>query len=304
MNYKKIIKSQNARFVILKALKWIPDRIMLSIQYKIKTGRKCNLGNPTRYTEKIQLYKMYYRNNILPICVDKYRVREYVCQKGLSYILNTLYGVYEDCKDIDWDVLPDSFVIKTTDGGGGENIFICKNKADLNIESVKKRLVAWKNKKDINAGREWAYTGIRNSQYIIEELLVNEDNPDAGISDYKIFCFNGKPYCIVYDIDRYIGHKRNFYDTKWRRLNIDSDCSSFFDPGQKPKGLDDMLMIAETLSADFPFVRVDLYYVQNKVYFGELTFYPWSGYVQFSPDEFDFTLGRQVDISSFYSSKK
>lgn len=101
MNYKKIIKSQNARFVILKALKWIPDRIMLSIQYKIKTGRKCNLGNPTRYTEKIQLYKMYYRNNILPICVDKYRVREYVCQKGLSYILNTLYGVYEDCKDID-----------------------------------------------------------------------------------------------------------------------------------------------------------------------------------------------------------
>lgn len=91
----------------------------------------------------------------------------------------------------------------------------------------------------------------------------------------------------------------NFYDTKWCCLNVSSDCPSFFDSGQKPKGLDDMLMVAEVLSADFPFVRVDLYYIRNKVYFGELTFYPWSGYVQFNPDEFDFILGKQFDISSF-----
>lgn len=299
MNYKRIIQNQKLRFLILKFLAFVPDAIMLKWQYRIKMGRKLDLNRPQRYTEKLQLYKMYYRNPILFQCVDKYRVREYVATKGLTSILNTLYGVYEDCKDIDWKVLPDSFVIKTTDGGGGENIFICKNKSDLDIESVKSHLVGWKNKKDINAGREWAYTGITKSQYIIEELLVNEDNPDAGISDYKIFCFNGKPYCIVYDIDRYIGHKRNFYDTKWCCLNVSSDCPSFFDSGQKPKGLDDMLMVAEVLSVDFPFVRVDLYYIRNKVYFGELTFYPWSGYVQFNPDEFDFILGKQFDISSF-----
>lgn len=110
---------------------------MLKWQYRIKMGRKLDLNRPQRYTEKLQLYKMYYRNSVLFQCVDKYRVREYVAAKGLTSILNTLYGVYEDCKDIDWNVLPDSFVIKTTDGGGGENIFICKNKADLNIESVK-----------------------------------------------------------------------------------------------------------------------------------------------------------------------
>ena len=194
MNYKRIIQNQKQRLLILKFLAFVPDAIMLKWQYRIKMGRKLDLNRPQRYTEKLQLYKMYYRNPILFQCVDKYRVREYVATKGLTSILNTLYGVYEDCKDIDWKVLPDSFVIKTTDGGGGENIFICKNKSDLDIESVKSHLVGWKNKKDINAGREWAYTGITKSQYIIEELLVNEDNPDAGISDNKILCFNGKPY--------------------------------------------------------------------------------------------------------------
>lgn len=303
MDYKKIVKSQQLRFIILRLLFFIPDSLMLRWQYKIKMGRRLNLKNPERYTEKLQIYKMHYRNPILPVCVDKYEVREFVKSKGLESILNSLYGVYDDCETIDFDKLPDSFVIKTTDGGGGENIIICKDKKDLNIAEIKKQLAQWKNKKDINAGREWAYTGIKSSRYIIEKLLINESNPAAGISDYKIFCFDGKPYCIVYDIDRYINHKRNFYDINWRCLKVSSDCASFENNIDKPKGIEEMLNVASVLSKNIPFVRVDLYYIKNKVYFGEMTFYPWSGYVQFNPDSFDFELGRQFDITSFYRTQ-
>lgn len=303
MNYKKIFRSQKLRFLILRYLSFVSDKRMLSWQYKIKLGRNLNFKKPDRYTEKLQLYKMYYRNPLLGECVDKYNVRKYIESKGLSDILNTLYGVYDEVADIDFNKLPNKFVVKSTDGGGGENILICKDKEKLDIESTKRILKGWKNKKDINAGREWAYTQIDKSRYIIEQLLINENNPEAGISDYKIFCFNGKPYCIVYDIDRYIGHKRNFYDTNWNCLNVSSDCPNFVDDKVKPEGLKEMLLVAEKLSSDFPFVRVDLYYLNHQVYFGELTFYPWSGYVQFNPDEFDFVLGNQFDISSFYPIK-
>lgn len=301
MNYKKIFRSQKLRFLILRYLSFVSDKRMLSWQYKIKLGRNLNFKKPDRYTEKLQLYKMYYRNPLLGECVDKYNVRKYIESKGLSDILNTLYGVYDEVADIDFNKLPNKFVVKSTDGGGGENILICKDKEKLDIESTKRILKGWKNKKDINAGREWAYTQIDKSRYIIEQLLINENNPKAGISDYKIFCFNGKPYCIVYDIDRYIGHKRNFYDTNWNCLNVSSDCPNFVDDKVKPEGLKEMLLVAEKLSSDFPFVRVDLYYLNHQVYFGELTFYPWSGYVQFDPDEFDFVLGNLFDISSFYT---
>lgn len=296
MNYKNLVKSQRIRFGILKMLSFVPDSIMLKWQYRIKMGRNLNLKHPQRYTEKIQWYKAYYRNPLMGQCVDKYEVRNYIQLKGLYSILNTLYGVYENAEEIDFSVLPNRFVIKTTDGGGGENIIICRDKSNLNIKKTREMLSRWKNKKNINAGREWAYTCIKRSRIIIEEYLENEQNPEAGISDYKIFCFNGEPYCIVYDIDRYIGHKRNFYDINWNCLGISSDCPSFDDNIPKPEGLNRMLEVSKILSKDFPFVRVDLYYLKGKVYFGELTFYPWSGYVQYNPDKFDYVLGEQFKL--------
>lgn len=301
-NYKKIIKSQRLRFAILRALSFIPDKWMLSLQYYMKLGRRIDFRNPKRFTEKIQVYKIGYRNEVLHRCVDKYDVRQYVESLGLADILNESYGIYEDCRSIDLDNLPDSFVVKTTDGGGGENIMICKDKSVLEKGAFYAELLKWKNKKDINAGREWAYTGIRKSRYIVEKLLVNTENPEAGIADYKFFCFNGQPEVIVYDTDRYVGHKRNFYDTDWNNLNVSSDCPQCDRNVPRPEGLDDMLKVAAELSKGFPFVRVDLYYVEGKVIFGELTFYPWSGYVQFFPDSFDFELGNMFDLS-FISEK-
>ncbi len=297
MDYKKIIKSQRLRFFLLNLLKWVPDPLMLRLQYRIKCGRKLNLVSPARFSEKLQWYKLNYRNPQMGICVDKFRVREYLEEKGLDSILNRLYGVYDNASDIDFSQLPQKFVIKTTDGGGGENIFICRDKSALDIPAIIEKISGWKDKKNINAGREWAYTAIGKSRYIVEELLENDKDPEKSIEDYKFFCFSGRPFCIAYDIDRYKGHKRNFYDLEWKNLNIGSDCPTFEDADvDYPAGLAEMSEVAAKLSSDFPFVRVDLYFTNGRVYFGELTFYPWSGYVKFDPDSFDFLLGEQFEL--------
>ena len=291
MNYKKIIKSRKTRFAILKALKFVPDSLMLRIQYKLQLNRWPNLKRPKRYTEKLQSYKMHYRNPILHQCVDKYEVRKYVCNKGLDNILNKLYGVYSKADDIDFSSLPERFVIKTTDGGGGNTIIICNDKSKLNVQSTIVEVNSWLNASRANAGREWAYVDIDKSQIIVEEYLENPISPEAGIEDFKILCFHGEPKYIIVDKDRYIDHKRNFYTTNWERVYVDTDHEQFEDEYPKPKNLDKMLEIAAKLSSDFPHVRVDLYNIEGKVLFGELTFYPWSGYVQFTPDEFDYKLG-------------
>lgn len=293
MNYKKIIKNQSVRFKILKFLSFIPDKMMIKLQYKIKTKRKLNLKNPKRYTEKIQWYKLNYRNPIIKQCVDKYAVREYVKKKGLENILNKLYAVYDNAEEFNFEVLPQKFVVKTTNSSG-TNIF-CKNKENIKKEEIIEKLNRFLETKNIHAGREWAYYGI-NARIIVEEFL--EDDVHEGIDDYKFLCFNGNPEYIVYDIDRFKNHKRNFYDINWNYLDISSDCPNFGNTVEKPEKLEEMIKIAQILSEDFPAVRVDLYCVKNKVYFGELTFYPWSVYVDFQPDDFDFLLGEKFEIEN------
>ena len=232
-------------------------------------------------------------------CVDKYEVRKYVESPGLERILVKLYKKYDSVEEIDWDDLPNQFVLKTTHGGGGLNVLVCENKKDINYKEVQEKLLLGnKPFKSRSGGREWAYYGLKPG-IVVEELLINKENPTAGINDYKILCFNGKPSYIIVDIDRYVGHKRNFYDIEWNNLYITSDCPASNRNIEKPDNLDEMLNIAAKLSKDFPFVRVDLYNVDGKVYFGELTFYPWSGYVQFEPDEFDYLLAKPLHLTKF-----
>lgn len=299
MDYKKIFKSRQLRQNIMKALGFVPDSLMLRLQYRMKLSRYPNFKAPRRFTEKIQLYKMHYRNPDLGRIVDKYEVRNYLSEKGAGVAFPQLYGVFDRAEDIDFDALPRRFVIKTTDGGGGDNIVICRDKNELDIPAVRKKINSWLNKKNANAGREWAYTRIAKSRIVVEEFLEIKANPDGGLEDFKIFCFNGEPFCVVHDGDRYIGHKRNFYDLDWNNLHIGSDCISFDSDAPRPATLEEMIATARRLSKGFPFVRVDLYSVEDKVYFGEMTFYPWSGYVQYEPDDFDFKLGSIFDISSF-----
>lgn len=286
--YKKLISNQKTRFAILRMLRFIPDKTMLKLQYRIKLKRKLDLKTPKRYTEKLQWYKLNYHDPAMMKCVDKYGVRDYITAKGLNEILNTLYQVVDDPAQIDFDALPDKFIIKTTNGSG-TNI-ICRDKTTLNIEETKSKLKDFLSMAEASAGREWAYGG-SSKRIIIEQLLEDPSNQDLGVSDYKFLCFGGEPKYIVYDKDRFSDHKRNFYNVDWNYVSVDSDVGCFGDVVEKPKNLGRMIEIARQLSKDFPAVRVDLYNIDGQIYFGELTFYPWSGYVQFSPDEFDIELG-------------
>lgn len=292
--YKNIIKSAALRRKILNFMRFVPDSIMLKLQYRIKLHRSLNLKHPQRFTEKIQWYKLNYRNPVMHQCVDKYLVRDFVKSKGLENILIPLLGRYRTIQDVNFDNLPNSFVLKTTHGGGGLNVVVCPDKANLNVDKLKEKLSFPLHKvKSRTMGREWAYYGLTPG-LVAEELLVNTENPEAGVNDYKIFCYKGKPEYLVVDVDRYIGHKRNFYKVDWTRMNVSSDCPQADRDISKPENFDEMLKIAAKLSEDFPFVRVDLYNVSGKIYFGELTFYPWSGYVQFTPDVVDFELGKDL----------
>ncbi|MDT2848678.1 ATP-grasp fold amidoligase family protein [Vagococcus carniphilus] len=285
--YKKIIKNQKVRLKILELIRWLPSKFIVKIQYKMKLGRNLNLQAPKRFTEKIQSYKLSYKNDLLHRCVDKYDVREYVAEKGLTSILVKSFGCYSTFNEIDFEKLPNQFVMKTTNGS--QTNIICKNKEELNINKTEIQFKNWLKRDQFIFGREWAYKGL-DSKILIEELLVDANSSD--IKDYKFLCFNGKPEFIIYDSDRFSGHRRNIYDLNWNKLNVLTDCDQIEETIEKPDKLEELINISKILSADFPFVRVDLYYVNSQIYFGELTFYPWSGYVSFEPDEFDLTLGK------------
>lgn len=297
-DYRRLIPGRAFRLFILKCLRPIPDRWMLSLQYWLQLGRRPNLKSPSRFTEKIQLYKMNYRNPVMGECVDKYEVRGFVERKGLGSILNNIYGVYDDADEIDFDSLPEKFVIKTTDGGGGNNVVICTDKSTLDIPQLRRKLNGWLNVKDINPGREWAYTLIHKSRIIIEHYIEksNSEEGRSGIEDFKILCFGGEPRYVIVDVDRYVHHRRNIYDVEWNNLHVGTDCPQFDEDYPRPSNLAEMLAVARRLSEDVPFVRVDLYNVDGKIFFGEMTFYPWSGYVAFNPDSFDEELGALMNI--------
>lgn len=260
MDYKKIIRSRVLRGRILNALHFIPDKSMLRIQYWIKTGRRLNLKKPERFTEKLQWYKLYYKNELMPQCVNKYRVREYVELCGLEPILNELYGVYDRPEDIPFEVLPDKFVLKDTLGG-----------------------------------REWPY--MHQTPQIVVEKYLEQENGD--LVDYKLFCFDGKARYIYVRAGYAMDHDKGqmaFFDRDLnylRGVGMDYCAIAEEKPQIDETVLRKMIGIADRLSNAFPHVRVDLYEVNKQIFFGELTFFNASGYMRFEPDAFDYELGKE-----------
>jgi len=288
--YKKIFKSRKLRFKILSALRFIPDELMLKIQYRIKQGRKLNLKSPERFMEKMQWYKLYYRNPSMQQCADKYDVREYIKSKGLEHILNDLYKVFNSPDEITLDNLPDEFVLKLSNGSS-TNIIV-ENKSELNIDNIKQKFRDFAAQSGTSAGREWVYQSDKPPVIVAEKLLKDSSNVNGSLRDYKIFCFNGKPTYIICVDGRYTpDYCHVVYDTNWNKQDVVIGESSAASNYPKPEKLDEMLKYAEILSADFPFARTDFYCIDEKIYFGEITFFPWSGYMSFSPDLFDYTLG-------------
>lgn len=289
--YKKIFKSKNLRFRILSALRFVPDKPMLRLQYRIKCGRPLNLKDPKRYTEKIQWYKLFYRDPVMQQCADKYQVRKYVEEHGLGHILNELYDVFETPEDIRLDHLPEQFVLKLSNGSGTN--LLCRNKSELNLPEVQQKFRDYLVQSGSSAGREWVYKS--DSKVIVAEKLLEDPlRPGQDLRDYKILCFNGQPEYIICVDGRYTDHYCHVvYDPQWNKQDVIIGQSSNSADYQKPDTLEEMLEIARTLSKDFPAVRIDLYDIGGQIIFGEMTYFPWSGYMHFQPDEFDYVLGEK-----------
>lgn len=299
MDYKKIIKSRSVREKILRLLSFVPDKQMLQLQYFIKTGRKLNLKNPKRFTEKLQWYKLYYKNPLMIKCVDKYSVRGYVKKCGLGNILNRCYGVYDSPEDINFDELPEQFVIKDTLGGGGNSVIIVKDKNEFDIASAKIQMQNWINTPAHirGGGREWPYYSGKEHRIIIENFL-EEANED--LTDYKFFCFNGRVEFIYVISNRVLGNHGELaiMNRKWKRINVSATTQRVMkETPLRPLNYQKMIKYAEILSKGFPHVRVDLYNINGDITFGELTFFGASGYMEFEPDKFDYILGKKFILS-------
>ena len=270
-----------------------PDRLYLKIKYRLGMKKKLNLENPQTFNEKLQWLKLYDRNPEYTKMVDKYEVRKYIAEKiGEEYLI-PLLGVWDNPDDIDFDKLPNQFVLKCTHNSG-LGMCICKDKSKLDITKVKKELKKGLKQKYHLHGREWPYKNVK-PRIIAEKFMVDESGIE--LKDYKIFCFNGTPEYVEVDFNRFVEHRLNPYDFNWEPLNFcDSSKNDYSADIKKPEKLNEMRKIAEILSAGFPYLRVDFYSIYSQIYIGELTLFPGSGYIQFEPASTDLKYGNLLRL--------
>lgn len=308
---KNIIKKNDEIAYRLKALtiviamiktKFISDQIEIKSQYKRKLGKNLDLNNPQLYNEKIQWMKLNFRDELLNVCVDKHEVRKYVQEKipNANQILIPQLGIYNDVDDIDFNQLPNQFILKLTNGSSFNYICFDKNKRG-EIKKIRNRFKLWSKLNYYAIGREWAYKNVKN-RIICEKLILSaQGNPPE---DYRFFCFGGKVKMITVDVESVVDgvknsdYYRKIYDLDW---NIIEATIEYPDKPElsikKPKLLNEMIEVAERLSKDFPAVRVDFYSFEDKFYFGELTFYHASGYQKISPIDFEQQMGKWLKLS-------
>lgn len=269
----------------------ISPKTDLKILFRIKQKYKLDLTNPKTYNEKLQWIKLYDKNPLMPKCVDKYTVRDFVEKKGCSEILNELYWEGFNPEDIPYDSLPNQFVIKVTHGSTFN--IIVKDKKELDRKKISKDLKKWLNNKFIPCYGEWFY-GIEKPRIIIEKYLETPGKNE--LIDYKVFCFNGKAKLIDVHSGRFGEHKRNVYDTNWNFLKEVYFKYKHDDVVEKPKELKKLLLYAEKLSEDFLHARVDFYIIEDKIIFGEITFTNGAGFDSIKPYEFDLEMGNFLDL--------
>ena len=276
------------------------DAMYLKIRYYLYFRKRLNLKSPKTFTEKIQWLKLYNRKPEYTIMVDKQAVKDFVKSKvGEEYIIPTL-GVWNKPEEIEWDLLPNQFVLKTTHGGGGNGVVICKNKKTFNKQVAIDRLNKSLRSDIYSTLREWPYKNV-TKRIIAEKYMVSKKDKNllSSLSDYKFFCFNGRPkYCQVIR-DRYSKETIDFYDMKWEHqdfVGLNPIAKFGLAPVARPNNLEKMIFICQELSKSTPFIRVDLYIVDDSIYFGELTFFPASGFGVFSPEEWNLKLGEMIKL--------
>lgn len=276
-----------------KLSRLIPDRIYLQIVYFRHFKKFIDFDNPKTFNEKIQWLKLNYRKEEYTNLVDKYRVKQYITKLiGEEYVIPTL-RVWKNVDDIDFKSLPEKFVLKCNNDSGG--IVICKNKKDFDEVKAKSFLKERLKNNGYWYGREWPYKNVKPC--IIAEKYM-EDSISKDLKDYKFFCFNGSMEFFDIDIDRFIEHRSNYYDRNGNFLPFGKTyCPPDYTKKiEMPKNLDKMIELAETISHNTVLSRIDFYEIDGQVYFGEITFYPGSGFSPFTDEKWDYKLGDMIDL--------
>lgn len=285
--YKRIIQS------LLIKMHFLSDKKFLKILYMVRMNKKLDLTNPNTFTEKLQWLKIHDRKKNYTSMVDKYEVKKYVANIiGDNYIIPTI-DVYDRFDEIDFEAMPQQFVMKCTHDSGG--LVIVRNKNELNICEARKKINKCLKRNFYYNFREWPYKDVR-PRIIIEKYMQNSDEQE--LKDYKFYCFNGEPkYCQVI-ADRQVEETIDFYDMNWKHqaFNGLNNCPMARKKHDKPKTFNKMKKFAKELSHGIAFVRVDFYEINDKLYFGEITFFPAGGFGEFSPKEWDKRLGDMINL--------
>ncbi len=276
------------------------DKTVIEGMFREVFGRELDLANPVTFNEKLQWMKLYDRDPLKVQCADKYAVREYVRQKGFGHILNELYDVYETVGEIDFDSLPDSYVLKATHGSGWNVLvkdgLVTIGRQTRDLKTARSRLKKWLRKSQYIRYREWCYKDIQ-PRIVCEKYLESGDGSDGAPADYKIYCFHGKPKAIQVIVGRSVSPQQAFYDVHWQKIDL---ISVTYPPCHReieaPGCLKEMLEISTALSSEFLYVRVDLYDLDGKPIFGEMSFYPGSGLLQFTPTCYDIEFGKILKL--------
>lgn len=294
----KLIKDKKYRFLVMNRIgitRFMSDKKYLEAMFYYKMGKHLDLENPKTFNEKLQWLKLYDRKPEYTTMVDKYAAKKYVAERiGEQYIIPTL-SVWERFDDIDFDKLPNQFVLKCTHDSGG--LVICRDKSEFNNVSAKKKINRSLKNNYYYAGREYPYKKV--PPRIIAEKFMTDDSNSSDFTDYKFFCFNGNVDCVMVCLERSTGNtKFYFFDKDWnlKRLNKRGKAAPNGFTIPKPECMDEMFELAAQLSTGMPFVRVDLYQSDGKVYFGELTFYPDSGFDANILPETDEYFGRLIKL--------
>lgn len=275
----------------------LPDKLALQIQYRNVFGKKLDLKNPQTFNEKLQWLKLYNRRPEYTKMVDKYEAKKYVASIiGEEHIIPTL-GVYDRFEDIDFEVLPDQFVLKCTHGSG--DVVICRDKKSFDIEMARKKLTKALKTDFYKIGREWPYKNVPH-KILVEKYMTPPGAVD--INDYKFFCFNGKPEMLFVATDRTIDCKFDFFDMNFHHLDIENIHPCASQVIKKPRNFDKMKSLAEKISCGLCTARIDFYEIGDDVFFGEITLFHAGGFSTFHPDEWDEKLGKKIVLPKRFTN--
>lgn len=291
---KKVLKNPGIALnyiLVQRIARLIPDKALLKMRYRIMMGKSLNLKKPQTYNEKLQWLKLYDRKSEYTQMVDKYEVRKYISETiGEEYLI-PLLGVYDSFDEINFNFLPNQFVLKPNHTSG--DIFICRDKSKINYLELENRVEKWMKRDFYWLSREWQYKNIK-PRIICEQYMVDESGVE--LKDYKFFCFDGKPKAMFVATDRWIDTRFDFYDMEFNHLPFTQHYKNATKKILRPKGFDKMVELAIQLSKDISHVRVDFYDINGKIYFGELTFTHFSGFEKFDPEEWDFIFGSWIKL--------